>query len=149
MEKSLIARANELANASKDPVELEQSLVNALLERHGHDAMALARAWAHQERSQLSQIRKRSYHLPKDPTLFDLPPVIVIQTPDGDLLLPEGTRLGKHVKQWVREGKRYHKSQRTRFEKIAEKVEALDCGDDDNYDEAIRAIRSVPEGGVA
>jgi hypothetical protein len=131
--RSLQLRAQEIINASPDGMTVNEALKRALLERYGNDVEALANAAASLGAGMLKGLRKRTYDLPEqeDGVLFQIPSVIGISTPEGDLLIPREQANTGQVKQWQKEGLQHHSTQVLRFKRAGRDLESLKDEPDD------------------
>lgn len=122
---SIMLRVQEVINNSAEGVTTRQALIQALAERYKDDVAGLLEYAASSAESSLRGLRKRTYELPETDALFEIPPVIGIATPDGDLFVPrESANLGQ-VRQWLREGDRHHATQSLRFKRFRTEIEPL------------------------
>jgi hypothetical protein len=142
MDRSIIARASELVARGDKPVPASEALKQALDERcHGDYGLALELLVV-EGRSRLKDARQRTYALPEQPTLFDLPSVIAITTPLGDLFIPSDMATAGQVEQWAREGQQHHGSQHKRFKAMAAQLKGLGFDESENYQEQVRSLKA-------
>lgn len=140
MDRSVIARASELAAAGTQPVPAVEALRQALKERCGGSYERAIDMLVNEGRSKLKDARQRTYTLPEQPTLFDLPSVIAITTPLGDLFVPSEMATAAQVEQWAREGQQHHGSQHKRFKAMASQLKDLGLDPSENYRQQIAGI---------
>lgn len=134
LDQSLKLRAQEIIANTEGHITLRQAVKRALVERFDGNFDALAEAAATLGAASLSGIRKRTYELPEedgqDVLPFDIPEVIGIRTPEGDLLVHRPSAEVGHVRQWVREGHQHHAAQKYRFNKFAKELDLIEDLDD-------------------
>lgn len=140
MERQIIARATELAATGGKPIASADALRQALDERCGGDYQAALDMLVNEGRSKLKDARQRTYNLPEQPTLFDLPAVIAISTPLGDLFIPSDMASAGQVEQWAREGQQHHGSQHKRFKAIASQLKDLALDPSENYRQQVASL---------
>lgn len=147
-DRALQLRAQEIVTNSPVPISVHDALKHALMERHPDATVEqlfdmLARAGE----AALSGIRKRTYDLPDDSdqgSLFDIPTVIGVRTPDGDLIVPRDQAEMGHVRQWQREAFQHHATQRLRFKRVAADLELLaDLPDDASWTDGRIALAQI------
>jgi len=132
IDRTLQLRAQEIIMASPTAIAARDALKMALLERYT-SLEEMAEAAASFSVSALNKLVKSTYNLPdtSQGSLFDVPSVIAIRTPDrGPVLIPRSEATVGQVRQWVKEGKQFHSTQRLRFERAAEDLEALEGVDE-------------------
>lgn len=124
-DRSLQLRAQEIINAHPDGMTVRDAMKQAILERYADNPERMADAFATVAAGGMSQLRKRTYELPDDEGLFQIPSWIGIRTEDGDMLVQrEAATLGQAA-QWAREGLQHHSVQRVRFKRAADQLEQL------------------------
>lgn len=142
---SLKLRAQEIIAASPGGITTQEALKKALAERYKNDPDGLLEYAAGASSNFLKDLRKRTYELPDpDLTLFNIPQVIGISTPDGDLILTRDSAVLGHVRQWGREGQQHHGTQKLRFKRFNEKLEHLKDEPDELPWWSARAIVAGP-----
>lgn len=118
------ARAQEITHNSPQPVNVRDACKQALNELYGNDPVALLEAAATFAAGAMSGLRKSTYHLPEQAQLaFDIPGVIAITTPDGDLIIRSTDATAAQARQWAREGLQYTSTQRLRFKRAVKDLE--------------------------
>jgi hypothetical protein len=142
MDKSLVARAQEMAANSPEKITAEESLAQAILERFDDDPKLIARYFADAVKGWTKELRVRTYTLPEQATLFSIPETIAIITDEGDLLIPADLATAGQVRQWVREGRRHHKSQEKKFARFDAQLKSLELNPKENYKDQLRALES-------
>lgn len=143
IERSLIARAQELAAEGPDErVQATVALTAAIMERYGDDPKRIAEEWALKEAGGLRQARVNSYKTPDNPTLFDVPSVIVITSDAGDLFIKKEHANVAEVLQYASEGLKWHTGQTKNFARLKERIEAAGMELTDNYMDAINALEA-------
>ena len=140
MDRSLVARTQQIIVDATGQVTSRDALRQAVVERYGSDVDALIDAFVAASMSGLRELRKRTYELDEGPTLFNLPSVIGVTTADGDLFVHLNDATAGQVQQWAAEGEQYHGSQRSRFKAIRKQVAELDSAE--NYQSQVRALAS-------
>jgi hypothetical protein len=118
------ARAQEISCSSLTPITVRDACKQALHELYGNNADALLDAAATLAAGTMSGLRQRTYQLPEQVTLTsDIPGVIGITTPDGDLIIPRSEATAAQVRQWGREAVKHHSTQRLRFKRFNEDLD--------------------------
>ena len=145
MDRHLIARANELATQGSGPVAAGDALRKALDERCGGDYGKALDLLVDEGRSKLKDARKSTYTIPEQPTLFDIPAVIAITTPLGDLFIPRELATNGQVDQWLREGEQHHGSQHKRFKSMRAARAELELDPSENHVESLRSLMGGEE----
>lgn len=145
MDKSIIARAQELVAHSNAQMTLEQAIAESIFERFDGDGKRIAYYMAGQVKNWTKAIRKASYDVPEHPTLFDVPQVIIVTSPDGDVAWPIDIAPAKVVGQWWTEGEQYHGGQHRRFRLGKERHFSLPMDPDKGYKEQVNAISETVE----
>lgn len=140
MERQIIARATELAANAGEPVPAAVALRRALDERCGGDYQAAMDMLVGEGLSKMKDARQRTYNLPEQPTLFDLPAVIAVTTPLGDLFVPADMATAGQVEQWAREGQQHHGSQHKRFKAISSQLKDLSLDPSENYRQQVASL---------
>jgi hypothetical protein len=140
MDRSLIARAQQIIAEATEQITGRDALRQAVHEKYQNNPEALLDAFVDASMSGLRELRKRTYELPDSPTLFDLPSVIGVRSPDGDLYVHLQDATAGQVQQWASEGEQYHGSQRRRFKAIRKQVKELDSAE--NFQSQVRALAS-------
>jgi hypothetical protein len=125
-DRSLQVRAQEIINASPEPITSVKAIERALREMYS-DYETLVRATAVLAAASSKAIRQATYTLPDERQghLFDIPAYIVVMTPEGDLYIPKDQADSDQVLQWGKEALRHHSVQRLRFERVVKEVESL------------------------
>lgn len=141
MDRSLIARAQEII-AAEGTIAGRDALKRAILERYAGDLDALADALVDSNVSGMKDLRKRTYVLPEQATLFDVPAVIGIGTPLGDLYIKAEDATAGQVQQWAREGEQWHGGQHRHFRRFAQSFADLGLDPSRNYREQLKELRS-------
>lgn len=141
MDRSLIARAQEII-AAEGTIQGRDALKRAILERYAGDINALAEALVDSNASGMKDLRRRTYVLPEQPTLFDVPAVIGISTPLGDLYIAAADATAGQVAQWAREGEQWHGGQHRQFKKFAQSFTDLALDLSRNYREQLKELRA-------
>jgi hypothetical protein len=123
------ARAQEIIFSSPKTITLREGCRQALHELYGSNPEALLEAAATLAAGAMSGLRQRTYDLPEQNQLTlmpDIPGIIGITSPDGDLfvLKPEATH--GQVRQWAKEGLQLHSTQRLRFRRFIKDLEITD-----------------------
>jgi hypothetical protein len=148
VDQSLRLRAQEIITSSPDGMTTRQGMKRALAERFKDDPAGLLEFAAAAGCVGMKDLRKRTYDLPEpgEGVLFDLPQIIGVSTPEGDLLVPrEKATLGQ-VRQWTREGSQHHATQKLRFRRFAEELEPLKEESDELAWWAARAMLASESG---
>lgn len=140
MDRSIIARAQEFIARSASPITSREALKQALAERYASDPEGLLNFAVDGGVSAMRDLRKRTYDLPEQPGLFDLPPVIGISTPLGDLFIHLDDATAGQVGQWAREGEQHHGSQHKRFKAIRGQIKESALDPSENFKAQLRAI---------
>jgi hypothetical protein len=114
------ARAQEISCSSLTPITVREACKRALHELYGNSPEALLDAAATLAAGAMSGLRQRTYELPEQATLTsDIPGVIGITTPDGDLIIPKAEATAAQVRQWNKEALQHHSTQRLRHKRFA------------------------------
>lgn len=126
IDRTLQLRVQEVINASPIPIAARDALKKVLLERYT-SLEELAEAAATIGMSALNGIAKATYNLPETDqgSLFDVPSVIAIRTPQGPLLIPRDQATAGQVRQWAEEGLQHHSTQRLRFKRAVKDLKAI------------------------
>lgn len=113
------ARAQEISCNSIAPITVREACKRALFELYGDSPEALLEAAATLAASTMAGLRQRTYELPEQATLTsDIPGVIGITTPEGDLIIPRAEATVEQVRQWNREALQHHSTQRMRHKRF-------------------------------
>lgn len=139
-DRSLIARAEEIALGTGEKITTERALAEAIAERFDNNPKLMAEFAAGMMRGALKEIRKNSYQLSEQPTLFDVPQSIVISTPEGDLLIKKESATAGQVEQWLREGSQWHNQQGKRFASLLQRHQAAGFDLEANYVDQVKAL---------
>ena len=135
------ARAQEILHASTGPMPIRDACRQALTELYGDDPDALLEAAATFAAGAMAGLRQRTYQLPEQPTLaFDIPGVIAITSPDGDLFIRRSDADTGQVRQWAKEGLQYTSAQRLRFKQAVKDLDIADDLPDENSWSETRAV---------
>lgn len=140
MDRSLIARAQEILATSPHKMTTEDAIADAIYERFDGDGKLIARYMATQIKGWAKQLRKNSYEVPEHPTLFDVPATIIVTSPTGDIAWPLGEAPAAIVGQWWTEGEQHHGSQHRRFKKGKQRHFAAGLDPERNYMEQAKAL---------
>lgn len=126
-DRALNVRAFEVLNASHNGMTTRQAMEVVLRERYADDFDGLLSFAASAGAGGLKGIRKRTYEIPDlfQGALFQIPTVIAVTTPDGDLIVPREVASLGQVRQWAREGSQHHATQALRFKRLREQLDAL------------------------
>lgn len=113
---SLRLRAQEILLQHPEGMTTRAAMRQALEERFRDDPTGLLEYATGASDSLLRGLRQRTYELPEidEATLFDIPPVIGISTPEGDLLISADLATLGQVRQWHREATQHIATQRLR-----------------------------------
>lgn len=144
IDRTLQLRAQEIISKSEDPISIQAAVEQALRERTKGDYDMVVKIASAIGASSMNGLRKRTYDLPemREDTLFDIPALIVIGTPDGDLFVPRDHASTAHTRQWIREGRQHHGAQSMRFERADEDMAAIeDVADDVPWSEARELLK--------
>lgn len=144
-DRSLIARAEEIALKTPGKITTEAALAEAIRERYDNNPKLMAEFAAGMMRGALKDIRKNTYQLGEQPTLFDVPQTIVVSTPEGDLLIAKDDATAGQVEQWLREGSQWHNQQGERFSRLLDRHRAAKFDLEANYVEQVKALESGDE----
>lgn len=121
------ARAQEISCNSLAPMTVRDACKQALSELYGNNPEALLDAAATLAAGTMSGLRQRTYELPEQATLTsDIPGVIGITTPDGDLIIPRAEATIEQVRQWNREALQHHSTQRLRHKRFQKDLEIVE-----------------------
>lgn len=135
------ARAQEISCNSPTPITVREACKQALRELYGNNPDALLDAAATLAAGAMSGLRQRTYQLPEQLTLTsDIPGVIGITTPDGDLIIPKSEATAAQVRQWAKEAMQHHSAQRLRFKRFAKDLEIADDEPDETRWAELRAV---------
>jgi hypothetical protein len=140
MERQIISRAIELAGKAGEPVPAAVALRRAIDERCKGDYQAVLEMLVGEGLSKMKDARQRTYNLPEQATLFDLPGVIALMTPLGDLFVPADMATAGQVDQWAREGEQHHGSQHKRFKAMRAQLKGLSLDPSRNYREQLKEL---------
>lgn len=121
-DSTLTLRAQEIIASTDQPVNATDALMQALRERRlsYEDLLKMVA-------SQIStrSLRKGTYELPEQEGLFDLPSIICIGTPDGDLFLKAENATIAQVEQWAEEAHQHHSTQNLRFKRLKKQLKTF------------------------
>ena len=145
MERHIIARATQLVATTTNALQESAALRQAIDEYCSGDYNRAIDLLTNESRSKLKDARKATYNLPEQATLFDVPQVIAITTPLGDLFLSADQASGGQVEQWAREGRSHHRSQEKRFDAICQQIKDLHLDPSMNYKDQIKSIGATDE----
>lgn len=131
-DQTLLLRTKEIIDNSTESILVRDAMKQALLERY-QTREAMADAAVSFADGVMKELRKASYVLPDDSQgrLFQLPPSIWIHTPDGEKYINRDEATMGEVRQWLREGIKYHAVQGMRFARFKEGLQVLEDVDDD------------------
>jgi hypothetical protein len=74
----------------------------------------------------MSGIRKRTYEIPEQQAMLtDIPGVIGITSPDGDMFVQRSEATVGQVRQWNREALQHHSTQRLRHKRFREELKLI------------------------
>jgi hypothetical protein len=141
--RSIIARANEIATASAEPIEMADALMRSVVEHVTtlDVAQAIIRDQAMSAAKKVGTLLRT---IDEQPTLWDLPSHIVNRTEHGDLIIPAAQATVAQALQWATEVEEQGQAQARRgaalHRAITHVVETLDLDPDGPYREQIRAI---------
>lgn len=132
LDQSLKLRAQEIA-AAEGSITIREAVKRALEERFDGDFDALVEIAATLGAGSLSNLRQRTYDLPEEQDVlpFDIPDVIGVRTPDGDMLVRRDDAQRGQVRQWQREAHQHHSAQAYRFKRFGEQLALVDDEADD------------------
>lgn len=142
IDRTLQLRVQEVINASPIPIAARDALKQVLLERY-KSIDELAEAAATIGMSSLKSLAKSTYSLPEhdQASLFDVPGVIAIRTPQGPLFIAKAQAELEQVRQWLKEGDQHHSTQRLRFKRANKEVAAIEDLDGSTpWDEARKVL---------
>src|SRR6266536_1579478 len=135
------ARAQEISCNSPAPITVRAACRQALQELYGNDPAALLEAAATMAAGAMTGLRQRTYELPEQLTLTsDIPGVIGITTPDGDLIIPRSEATAGQVRQWNREALQHHSTQRLRHKRFAKDLKVAEDEPDESRWTEHRAV---------
>jgi hypothetical protein len=145
IDQTIKLRAQQILNSSSGPMLIRDAILKAL-EESKYTTEQLREMLATVASTSMKGLKQRTFDLP-EPTgqlsLFDIPQVIGITTPQGDLLIPKDQATLDEVGQWTREGLQHHETQALRFRRAKDDVALLDDLDGDiGWTEA---RKSLPE----
>lgn len=121
-------RAQQIAMTSGEPISVQTACEQAIREQIGTDPEALIKVLAGAVAGQLRSMRRTTYHLNEEGgqgSLFDIPQVIVVTTPESELVIPKVQAETGQVRQWQKEGQQHHSVQLTRFKRFGKELEAV------------------------
>lgn len=145
-DSSIAARAQQIADQSSEKMYWAEAVKQAIREKCGDDPVALLELAAGAYQKIAKTIMDTQYDLPTDdPTLFDLREHIMVSTERGPLIIHREDALPPEVESWLKAGKRKHKSQLRRFERMLEKFEAVEMDPARPYMEQLRELRAAEE----
>lgn len=148
LDRSLSARAHEIIHiraTSGTPVTADEAIREALHERCGGDYTKLLEMAAGFAGGFAREAKKTTYQLPEQASLFDLPAVIAVSTPLGDLFIQSDDATAGQVDQWSRDAMQFHGSQHKRFKTFRANFKSLDLDPSDNYKSMLKSIRAEAE----
>ena len=125
--QSLVLRTQEIIRQHPEGITSREAYAQALMERFGNDAAAMAQHAATLAVGTLSALRKQTYVLPpEDPMLpLAIPQWIGIRTEDGDLLIERDQAELGQVRQWAREAESHHSTQKLRIKRLRERLDVI------------------------
>lgn len=143
-DQSLILRAMEIASTSAGPMTSDDAMAQAVVERYGNDAKAIARAYAGAVKGWAKDAAKSNHNLPEQLTLFSaLPALLVINDGDnGHLFMPKEQASAGQVRGWISAGERMHATQAKRFKAMASVFDAAGFELEGNFEAQARGIES-------
>jgi hypothetical protein len=143
-QKSLAVRAMQIATTADGNTYTAEALAQALIERFDNDPKLIAEALAGMMKSAAKSIKGGTSQLPAQATLFDVPELIAISTPIGDLLIHGEDATTGQSRQWGAECEQWHKQQAKRFTKWNGRLDAeIESGALDpklNHRQQLRAL---------
>lgn len=129
----ILVRAHEIVARSGTEMLLHDAVKQALREVFNGNADAPLDELARTVTAN-GTLRKLTYDLPEhngQTQLFEIPSWLIIQSPEGDLLIPRSEATVGHVRQWRREGLQHHSVQRLRFKRAGEDLDHIKDVEDD------------------
>lgn len=130
IDRSLMLRVQEILQVQPDAMTMREAVTIALRERYT-DYDSLLQAASAFGAASANGLRKRTYDLRDQPTLFDIPEVIAIRTVDGDLFIKrEHATLGQ-VRQHHHELSQYLAVQAMRSHRYGDELTQLASLPDD------------------
>lgn len=114
------ARAQEIVFNTTEPITVVEACRRALAELYGADPEQLLSVAATLAAATVSGLKRLTHNLPEPGSqlVMDIPSVIGISTPDGDLFVRKDEAEADQVRQWAREGLQHHSTQRLRFKHL-------------------------------
>jgi len=94
----------------------------------------------------LRKLKNSTYNLPADPTLFDVPQTIAVNTDEGPLFVTGDQRELGHVRSWAHDGLQHHSAQRYRFSRVVKDLKQLDDRPDELAWDEVRHELTSGEG---
>lgn len=124
----LVLRTQEII-ANSEGISVNKAIAMALVERYD-DIHKLAEAMASSMTSVAKAIKKSTYELPDQATLFDIPATIFVDDEAGGFFVGRDRAELGMVRQWAREGERHHAVQRYRFKRMNNHLNTIESLDD-------------------
>ncbi len=152
LDQTLKLRAQEIIEKASGPILVADALEQAIVERKLSQA-ELVKMLAALGANLMKGLRVESYQLPERTghqlSLFDVPAVIGITTPQGDLLVSKDVANLGEVRQWIREGERHHSVQLLRFNRAEQDIVAIeDLEDKTGWSDARKALDQRSRAGL-
>jgi hypothetical protein len=116
-------RAQEIVLSSLIPITLRDACRRVLEERYRDDPAGLLEAATTLAAGAMTGIRKRTYEIPEQQAaLTDIPGVIGITSPEGDMFVQRSEATVGQVRQWNREAMQHHSTQRLRHKRFRDEL---------------------------
>ena len=131
--RSIAARALEIMNAAAGPMYWHDAVLQSIREFYGDNVDAYAAALADGYAAAGREYKKSQYELPDQPTLFDIKPVLILDTPQGALAVRKDEATAQQVGEWLEQGDRYLSSQSRRFKAMRAQFQTLNLDPARNY----------------
>lgn len=115
LDQTVKLRTQQIIEQASRPILVQDAIKQALAD---FDRDQLLEMVASMGAAQMKGMRKQTYELPDQHTqlsLFEIPAIIGISTPEGDELVHRDQATLDEVRQWAREGARHHQVQLFRF----------------------------------
>lgn len=123
-DQTLKLRIAEIIHSANGEITEREAIKAALVERYGGDYEALLDYATTATRGAVRALRRQTYELPESQGfLFDVPEVISNRGPEGYTFIARDAATVGHVRQWIKEARQYHATQKTRFDKAAAELE--------------------------
>lgn len=140
-DRHIAARAMQIAQQSNGSVYWADACKQAIRERCGDNVEMILDLAVQSFGRMAKEYKKSQYNLPEQATLFDVPELLMLATPLGELMVHREEATAGQVQEWVDAGERHHGSQHKAFKAKRKQLRELDLDPSRNYLEQLKELR--------